>query len=127
MQYVNQLRELSLHMDLERLPIPKEVIEYVSRFFMEVFMQHDYTWYRVADKACFWILAKSIRYEPDLKSRGRETNFELTYDYLPIGLCQSGSVICHSLRNIFLVREIFPQLGFSRHLQLCKSPSLWLR
>ncbi len=29
-QYVNQLRELSLHMDLERLPIPKEVIEYVS-------------------------------------------------------------------------------------------------
>jgi hypothetical protein len=49
-QYVNQLRELSLHMDLERLPIPKEVIEYVSRFFfMEVFMQHYYTWYRVSD------------------------------------------------------------------------------
>lgn len=27
-QYVNQLRELSLHMDLERLPIPKEVIDH---------------------------------------------------------------------------------------------------
>jgi hypothetical protein len=39
-QYVNQLRELSLHMDLERLPIPKEVIEYVSRFVFMKVMQH---------------------------------------------------------------------------------------
>ncbi len=83
MQYVNQLRELSLHMDLERLPIPKEVIEYVSRF---VFMVGRHAARLNAVQGCRSglslergsSLAKSIGYAPDLKSRGRETNFELT-------------------------------------------------
>jgi hypothetical protein len=42
-------------------------------------------------------------------------------------LTLSGS-LSHSLRNILLVRELFPQLGFSRHLHLCESPLMvqWL-
>jgi hypothetical protein len=80
-QYVNQLRELSLHMDLERLPIPKEVIEYVSRFVFMVGRHaarlHAFTGLQIRPVfgSCH---TESIIYEPDLKSRGRETNFELT-------------------------------------------------